>query len=174
MPSAIVYTPGAANANSYDSLANLLAILDDRTDGSNVAGLDPDVQARCAITSCNMIETMAKWADGYPASNTQSLFWPAAGMLDKFGRYIASNVIPTDIKRAQAELMHFLSLEDRLGDAALEGFEEIALPKGIRFKASGKGRTFLPDTVKMILAPYVVGFNDPRGDFQSVRLGGWP
>lgn len=145
MPITIVSTPGAANANSFASQAEINTILAERIPFDPPWVTSGDEAIRKIITARYLIEREfsgrkrlvrekgkaayyiigREWA-GTIASDTQSLSWPRIGMVDRYGRAIASDAIPTDLKLAQAELAGQLHTDRSLdNDIIIQGITKI-------------------------------------------------
>ena len=134
-------TPGAADANSYVTLAEAEAYFADRLFTETWDALtDPDKEAvliwatRTAEARVSnawtkeelpedgtiRILTSIKGDDecfivwtGSPATNTQALAWPRTGMLSRNGFAIPDNEIPQRLKDWQCEIALSLSAGDR-------------------------------------------------------------
>jgi Putative DnaT-like ssDNA binding protein len=113
----IVATPGAANANSYETLVEAQAYMDNRlnvdawTNGSTS-------QEEALLQACQILEQLDYLGlsyqdtpneDGYLHTTPQALKWPR--VLDDTGALIrnyAVNVVPSPIKNAQSEIALWL------------------------------------------------------------------
>jgi len=161
----IIATPGAANANSYLTLAEAQAYFDARLP---LAGWDDaDDQSVLVIMATRVLEMMfvghrrldrgkdgdfyittPKWT-GAPSTTTQRLAWPRTGMLDRNGNAIAVDVVPQDLKDATAELAGQLGNADRTldNDVIVQGLTSIkAESVALAFKDMIEPRV-LPDAV---------------------------
>lgn len=168
----IIATPGAANANSFLSLAEAQAIVDAHTPVPEWD--DADSQEALLVMATRVlsayfsgrkvlmhgpnpaIRTLPRWT-GAPADAVQRLPWPRSGMFDLNGNAIGSGVIPEDLKIATTELALALAKEDTTGDndAAAGGISSV--------KAGSVSVSFrndlwvtskpLPDAVIMYLVP---------------------
>lgn len=164
----IVATPGATNANSYETLAEANTYFQGRI------LLDPpwievgDPSERLLITATKNIEIFGsgakrlvregdrsffvvgrKWT-GNPTSSTQALSWPRTGMYDRQGRAIPDNVIPQELKEAESELAGQLKKGDRTldNDVAVQGITSVTAGSvSVSFKDAGLDPKVLPDAV---------------------------
>lgn len=145
MPITIVSTPGAANANSFASQAEINTILAERIPFDPPWVTIGDEAARKIITARYLIERefsgrkqlvrekgkaayyiIGRIWTGTIASTTQSLSWPRIGMVDRYGREIAIDAIPNDLKLAQSELAGQLHTDRSLdNDIVIQGITKI-------------------------------------------------
>lgn len=172
----LVATPGAANANSYLTLAEATAYYEGRL--TSVAwdnAADQEALLVMATRTINgyflgrrtaiMVEgnvpayrVGARWT-GAPADGVQSLAWPRAGMYNGNGYAIAGTAIPRELKDATAEL----AIQTAGGNTTLDIASSV---KGITsIKAGGVAIGFggqnsqtvtskpLPDAVLMLIPP---------------------
>lgn len=171
----IVATPGAANANSYLTLAEAQTYFDSR---APLAGWeDADDQSALLIMATRTIDMLlsgtrryvpgtkgqagyyvigSRWS-GAPTDGVQALAWPRTGMLNRNGFAIASNVIPQDLKNAVAELAGALGTKDLLLDDAnaVAGITSVkAGSVAVSFDSSLAMTTkMMPDAVLSLLVP---------------------
>lgn len=115
---ALVTTPGAANADSYVTLAEFNTYCD--LTGRGVSGADNEVEVllRKALAYLEN-QYRGRWV-GYRATEAQSLAWPRLGtggdrfryagdsfavygIIDEDGFQIATDTVPVQIKNAQCE-----------------------------------------------------------------------
>lgn len=180
MPITITSTPGAIDANSFASRDEVNTYHATRIPLSTPWVTTGDPAAQLIITAQRMITnlfsgkrvlirpsngkdkpyylTYRRWT-GEIASDTQALPWPRIGMYDRYGRAIGSDVIPQDLKDAQAELAGLLAITDRTldNDITVQGIEEIvAGPIELKFREmsliDGTSNT-LPESVLNMLVP---------------------
>ena len=169
----IVATPGASNANSYETKAEAdnyfanerLPLTPPWDDAS-----DPEVALIMATRVLNSMATPHKtlvirdaqryyltarqWT-GAPASTTQKLAWPRTGMFDRNGNAIPSTVIPQELKDAQSELAGQLLGSDTTLDNTItvQGVSSVkAGSVSVAFKDNIATYT-LPDAVWALLPP---------------------
>lgn len=161
----LVATPGAANANSYETLAEAQAYFDTRT---TMLGWDnADDQSVLLMMATRALDMMfvphrrlvryngvayyittPQWT-GTPATATQALAWPRIGMKDRLGRDILSTVIPQELKDALSEFAGQLGLGDRTldSDVAVQGIKAVrAGSVSVNFKDDVQAQV-IPDAV---------------------------
>lgn len=109
MPITLVETPGAANANTFASLAEYKAYIETRRPqlawfAAAIGGTTIDEELKIdLIQAQRLINASFDWT-GQIASDTQLLMWPRLGMYDRAGRAISSTINPEDLKLAQCEM----------------------------------------------------------------------
>lgn len=170
MASALVTTPGAADANSYCSLDAARAYYNDHPYRSAAALLTDDQLTQLLITATALIDEHFDWPDGVPTSSEQRLMWPMRGLYSRAGYFgeqwgglsfrpgalIPDNVIPDFVQHATAEFAAQLALTDRTADNAVStaGISSVkAGPVAVTFNGTG-GRKVVPDAVADKLAPW--------------------
>lgn len=175
MPPTIISTPGATNANSYESVVEADAYFDSRlplvppwdeaeskevllTMGTRVLdsmfrGGKVLVPAHGQIDAYYVIRR--SWT-GAPATTTQRLAWPRTGMFDANGNAIASTVIPQDLKDALSELAGQLQIADRTLDSkvSVQGITSVrAGSVAVTFKDGYIDPRVIPDAVINLIPP---------------------
>jgi len=182
----LVATPGAANANSYETLAEALAYFETRTE---VAGWEnADDQEVLLMMGTRVLDAMARarktyvpankgvaahfitrrtWT-GAPATTTQRLAWPRTGMYDANGNAIASNVIPQDLKDALSELAGALGTSDSTldNDVIVQGLTSV--------KAGTVALTFKDMIERHVLPDFVYDMMPPSWFTDEVITPAWP
>lgn len=133
---ALVPTPGAADANTYASLAEFNAYAANRLPALAWFTAATDGQKEAALqAAARELDACFAWT-GSAVDAVQALTWPRSGMLTRNGFAIATTAIPTELKNAQCEMALQLGAGDRLGDNS-------ALEKGITsLKAGSVALTF--------------------------------
>lgn len=156
-------TPGGANANSYETLAEAQDYFDSRL---SLPGWDnADSQEVLLAMGTRTLDALAQpfktffpasggsaayyrirrqWT-GSPATTTQRLAWPRIGMFDRNGNPIDPTVIPQDLKDALSELAGQLGTNDRTldNDVIVQGLTSI--------KAGSVALTFKSDIVAQVI-----------------------
>ncbi|MDP3717099.1 MAG: hypothetical protein Q8T13_04935 [Acidobacteriota bacterium] len=116
----LVATPGAANANSYCTLAEANTYHESHPYASAWTGAaTDDARNRALATATRLLDEHIEW-DGAAADSVQALCWPRLGMLDRNENTIGSTTIPQALKNATAELARQLIAGDRTADSDIE------------------------------------------------------
>lgn len=170
----IIATPGAVNANSYETQAEAAVYFDERVPLSTPWVASGDASARSLIMATRVLNSMSaphrtlrrdacdcqyyltarQWT-GTPATTTQRLAWPRIGMYDRNGNEIASTVIPQDLKDAESELAGQLLLSDTTLDnaASAQGIKSVSAGSvSVSFKDNIEAHV-LPDAVLNLMPP---------------------
>jgi hypothetical protein len=140
----IVATPGAANANSYVTLAEAQAIVDGFVEDADVAAwaaATSDQKNRALFTATQRLDRERYL--GARATDTQSLQWPRTGVrkpdtyINTYAvgfpfrittDYFTDTEIPTQIQYAQVVLAIFLhNNTDALGLSGLEDYKNVKI-----------------------------------------------
>lgn len=165
----LVATPGAADANSYETEAEATAYFatrlplsppwdeaDDPTAALAMATrvLDATFQPRKVFVpamngQAAYYRAGRQWT-GLPASATQALAWPRIGMYDQNGNAIAETVIPQALKDAQSEFAGQLAAG---GDRTLDND---VVSQGISSVRAGSVAVSFRDTVFAQVLPDAV------------------
>lgn len=168
---ALIATPGAADANAYCTVSEADAYHAGHVSGAEWLLADPDDDARkvaALIQATRMLDALFDW-DGDVATQAQALGWPRFGACDRFGRLIASDVIPREIRDATAELARQLLERDWSADASAEvkGLKRVKTgPVEIEYRDDVAGKA-IPDAVFHLVGE--LGQARARG-FQAVPL----
>lgn len=105
----LVDTPGAANANTWATLAEYKSYIETRRPqllwfSVALGGTTIDEQLKIdLIQGCRLINVSFDWT-GSIVDDVQVLMWPRLGMKDRANRAILSTVNPLDLKLAQCEM----------------------------------------------------------------------
>lgn len=130
---ALVTTPGAADADSYATLAEANTYHSTKRypalSGWAAATATDAVKEAALRLAAILLDRMFEW-NGSAVDSTQARVWPRTGMLTRNGFAIPTSgatSIPTDLKEAQAEFAGQLIQSDRLSDndAAKKGITSV-------------------------------------------------
>ena len=112
----IVATVGAADANSYITLAEAKAYCEANLYAAEWDAMT-DVQKNAAIVMATRLLDADKWLwSGTATSSSQALCWPRVGMISRNGYSVPDNMIPRELKDATAEFARQLVVSDRQQD----------------------------------------------------------
>lgn len=160
--SALVVTPGAANANAYVSLAVADQYHADRpASGTTWEDATSDEKNAAILFATEQLDMLYAWT-GYVVNSTQALLWPRVGMWYPSRYTVPSDIIPIQLQRATAEFARQLLAADRTADSDVEtqGISSLSVgPVSLSFKSTVKAKV-IPDAVFNLL-PRDWGF--PRG-----------
>lgn len=120
MADSLVATPGASNADSYATLAELEAHFTKfGAPSSGWTGAVDDVKCRFARVATQWMDARWRWVGAVADLATpQALAWPRYDASDAEGRAYASTVVPGAIKALQAWVTRFVAEGKLTVDAA--------------------------------------------------------
>lgn len=173
MPIAIVATPGAADANSYLTLAAAQAIIDGFVQDADVtawASATTDQKNRALFTATQRLDRERYL--GARATDTQALQWPRTGVrkpdtyINTYAvgfpfrittDYFTDTEIPTQIQYAQVVLAAYLNNNpDGLGLSGLEDYKNVKIGSLDVTPSSGYGPVGV-DKVPPLMERYLTG-----------------
>jgi len=156
----VIATPGAPNANSFQTVAEIDLYYQGRVPAATRdEWLDADSEDKdaAAVMATNLMTTGISWT-GYQTTVEQSLPWPRNSMWSRNGQnWIDSGVIPMEVKMAHAELSRVLLKADRLEES------DIIRQGLIGMKAGPISMTFRDDqyTQPPVIPTYITDFLVP-------------
>jgi hypothetical protein len=176
----LVATPGAADANTYATLAEADSYHEGHVKSSAWA-VPSGEKAQALVMAARILDAMPGAWTGVASSETQALGWPRVGMVNRNGFAIASGAVPSELKSAQAEFARQLLAEDTTESSVVvaQGITSIkAGPVALTFKQRADAylalqqrdalNAMIPDAVRLLLVPsWLV---DPREE-QEEYLG---
>lgn len=94
-------TPGGPLSNSYTTVASATAFLTMRlhTDAWTAASVED--QSTALMWATQLLDEQVRWA-GQPTFPDQALALPQTGLVDQWGRLVASDTIPLPVQQATA------------------------------------------------------------------------
>ena len=175
---AFVSTLGAANANSFLSVARATTLLGELPVSPGITAwlALSDTQKQQSLVAATMTINPLKWK-GYVADDTQSLSWPRRIKID--GRQLATDELPLDFEIAVAYVAAFLGSDGgytsvAVGDGgsslrSTNQYEEVELGDGalrVKFKQGDIPQTgvdYIPPFAMDILYRYMIdaSFHQP-------------
>lgn len=157
----LIATIGAADANSYSTIAELATVADQLFPQPTAWIMaEEDDQVRIAIGATKLLDQLA--FVGWPATETQSLAWPRRGVSrgDGFGDYTTTE-LPVALKQAHARLCFFLAAEacrpDPFAPNAQQGLtridfgSEISMSFDASATAQSTGAQYMREVIRPIL-----------------------
>jgi hypothetical protein len=129
-------TVGGANSNTYATLAEADDYNSARTFSTVWSETDLDVQEASLIEAARLLDAVFRWT-GSATDSIQARSWPRNGMFTRNNYPIPNNVIPQELKDAQAEYARQLVVGDLTVslDQDSEGLAAVkAGPIEIKFK----------------------------------------
>jgi len=182
---AFVSTLGAANANSFISVARATTLLGELPVSAGITAWLAlnNTQKEQTLVAATMTINPLKWK-GYVADAAQSLSWPRLIKID--GRQLATDELPIDFEIAVAYMAAFLgsgggytAVATNDGGASLRStnqYEEVELGNGalrVKFKSGDTPQTgmdYIPPFSMDILSRYAIdsSFNQPYVTRDSV------
>lgn len=149
--SAIVTTPGAANANAYCDVAFADQYNLDRPQNGSIiwSSAQADTKSAAILWATVLMDRMWEW-EGWVTTATQALLWPRQGMVKpNMWEYVDNMTIPIELKRATAEYARQLLMSDRMADSQIETLGVTSMkagPVAFSFKDSVYAKA-VPDAV---------------------------
>lgn len=120
MPLTVDATVGGANANSFQTVAEIDTYFLARVPSTVAAqwnALSATDKNAAAVMATTWITALVHWTQ-YPTTLTQALPWPQYGQLKRNGQeYVPDNVIPQELKNCHAEIALYLAQEDRIAES---------------------------------------------------------
>lgn len=156
-PPALVETPGAANANTYATLAEANVYISSRLNTTVWDDSTTDQKNAALLQAARLLDSVMCWTGSPTDEDVQALAWPRTGMYNRNGGAIASNVIPQQLKDAQSELARQLQITDLMAtnDVSALGITEVkAGPVGVKFNTQSIINGAVAST--QLLLPYAV------------------
>ena len=141
----LIATEGAANANSYLTLAEADSYLEAHLDASFWAALDDEAKKAALISATRELD-LIEYA-GRKATQAQSLQWPRISVVDRDGYTITG--VPKLLKDATCEqVMHELTEDENIAsDFDLENLDSVEVGP-LKYKMKAGLKTGIPSDVK--------------------------
>lgn len=122
---ALIATVGGTDSNSYITRAVADAYHADRPSASDWAGYTDAQKDASLIAATARLDQLAWY--GSIVTDEQALAWPRAGCVDREGRSIASDSIPSAIQYACAELALDYAAEGGAATGALDAYSSVSV-----------------------------------------------
>lgn len=164
---ALIATPGAANANSYATLAEAAAYHAQTLNASAWTDATDATREIALQWATRILDEQVEWF-GEIVSADQSLRWPRFDVFSRDGIALDSDSIPTFLKNATAELAKQLIASDRTAEPSSLGIAELQVDVvKIVFDKSESKAVLSPSVYNMIKAYGTA--NDGSG-FSTAKL----
>jgi hypothetical protein len=159
----IIATAGAADANSYATIAESNTYHEAHVYGTNwIDNVDDEIKAQALVWATRLLDEKVRWI-GQIADEAQALGWPRMYVYDQEGRDIASDIVPQFVIDATSEFARLLVAEDRTAEPDTAGI------KWMKVGTLGMGldkldrRSVLPPSVFSIIKHYAtIASGQPR------------
>jgi hypothetical protein len=162
----LVATAGAADANSYATVAEGTAYHEGRLHNTAWEDASPSDRAAALVWATRILE--AKYAGawvGWPTYTTQALAHPRRGLVRTNGYdYIPENIVAQEIKNATIELSRLLLAEDRAAESDIQA-------QGITSLKAGPVFLQFKDDLTKIVVPEQVTTLIPSWWFEAINSG---
>lgn len=150
---AIVATAKSTTANSYCTLAEADQYQDNRPAVSTTwADASENNKIRALLWATQLMESLFTWT-GYATTTTQALGWPRTGLLERIDVVLDSDVVPSEVKNAEAEFARQLLVANRGQDNEIESQGITSIKAGsvfLQFTAAQYNKV-VPDVVAMMI-----------------------
>lgn len=154
MPSTLITTVGAANANAYVSLAVANQYHEDRSPKSTLwEDADDDAKNSAILWATKLLDRYYEW-NGYVVDEIQRLLWPRQGLY-KINEItpLPYDSIPEEIQWATAEYASQVLVEDLAGGSEIQT-SGIRLIKAGSIRVDFDGDVYskpVPDSVTILI-----------------------
>ena len=158
-------------ANSYQTLQEADDYFSSRLYADTWIAASSTTKERALIWAARVLDTNIEW-DGIRQTETQALEWPRMNTIDRNCWMIRINVIPKQVKWAQAELAQLLMVENRMVEIDAKGMQELWIDRFTRF-------VFDKQDIKHVIPEYIVSLisqfgtyvgNEAQGSNETVQL----
>jgi hypothetical protein len=155
MAAAIDASVGGTSSNSYITETEGDTYWDANYHNSTWAALPSTGKISLLIMATRILDDWIDWA-GTRSTEDQALRWPRAGVEDRDGYLLDSDIIPTFLKNATAELASHLVSYNPSSEPDTKGYSEIRVDV-IALKIDKEDRdgiTVIPDSVMAMVEAY--------------------
>jgi len=167
---AIVATAKSTTANSYCTLAEADQYHDNRPAVSTTwADASENNKIRALLWATQLMESLFTWT-GYATTTTQALGWPRTGLLERIDVVLDSDVVPSEVKNAEAEFARQLLVANRGQDNEIESQGITSIKAGsvfLQFTAAQYNKV-VPDVVYLMIPQE--WFSSVRGRMSATRI----
>ena len=147
----VITTIGAANANSYVSVAEGDTYHTERLHSATWTDADTTSKESAVIWATRILDNGMEW-NGVKYQLDQGLRWPRSGAYDRDGDFFEVTELPNDLKDATAELARLLIASDRGADPGTKGFEQIKVGSIVLDIDKADLPDIIPNSVYMLIS----------------------
>lgn len=173
---ALIATPGASNANSFNTLAEFNEFLSNRLFTTTAQAATDANKEAALIMSTRLIGGWFIW-NGQASTSTQALPFPRIGLLNRNGFLIPSDVNPQELKDATSELALVLLNAGTSDPTANNEISALGISKikassvEIQFREIVGGK-FMPEAVILLIPPswYSLMFGEEEPDYATIDV----
>jgi hypothetical protein len=156
----LIATPGAADANSYCTVAEAALWLADRLDAEAWYQTSVLQREQALIWATRLLDEQAGWQTTPVTTTVQALWWPCTDASDRFGEVIPPTIIPDFVQRATAEYaLALLDWDAKKGERVPPGTTRTRIGT-VEFEMNGlmpaAPMDSLPTAVIRLIAPYAL------------------
>jgi hypothetical protein len=161
-------TPGGVSANTYSTEAEADTYHADRLHATDWTGASSATQEASLKWATRLLDERVDW-DGAIAASAQALRWPRSGLVDRDGRVVASDSLPTFLKSATAEFAMRLIASDLSADRDGLGLGRVQVDR-LRVNYDKDDRPgVLPEVVRDMVRFYGTPMDDKASAMPVVR-----
>lgn len=126
MPLTLDATVGGSSSNAYLTAAEGDAYHERRLHATVWTAATDATKEAALVWATQLLDDGIKWV-GVVTDLEQALAWPRSGIVDREGRLVDNDAIPSQVKDATAELARLLIASDRGADRDTIGFKAITV-----------------------------------------------
>jgi len=117
---------GLSNANSYLTVAELRDYFAVVPDAATFIALSDDVLGQYVIWATRTLDQKTLWK-GCALTDTQALAWPRQFVYDKYGKAVASDSVPSQVKAITAEFARWMQDNDPSDGSDISNIKQITV-----------------------------------------------
>lgn len=154
MTLSLVATAGAANANSYATVAEADTYHEGHLYATSWINATDDTKAAALVMATRLLDYHMAW-DGWKTNlETQKLAWPRQGLVTPEGENVDDDSIPVFLKEATSEFARWLIDSDRTSEGGYEGIKYLQVDV-IKLVPGGPfTRKLIPPVVMEMIVDY--------------------
>jgi hypothetical protein len=151
---ALITTSAGVDSNSYQTLLEANAYFVTRLHTAVWTAATDNQKEAALIWATRILDVNIQW-NGIRQTELQALAWPRMNVYDADGWVIRINVIPKELKWAQAELAQLLLADDRMVEVSAKGMKELWIDRFTRFVFDKEDmQHVIPEFIVTLVAPF--------------------